>query len=114
MAGGVLEGDCLTVLCQNDFVKTSLDHPAVLSVLREVTAGELGHPVRVRLEVGSVPKSGAKPAAAGKQSASAPQETPIPPAPAPSAETPPWESAKADALDELAAKGQQLEHFKIK
>ena len=114
MAGGVLEGDCLTVLCQNDFVKTSLDHPAVLSVLREVTAGELGHPVRVRLEVGSVPKSGAKPAAAGKQSASAPQETPIPPAPAPSAETPPWGSAKADALDELAAKGQQLEHFKIK
>ena len=114
MAGGVLEGDCLTVLCQNDFVKTSLDHPAVLSVLREVTAGELGHPVRVRLEVGSVPKSGAKPAAAGKQSASAPQETPIPPAPAPSSETPPWESAKADALDELAAKGQQLEHFKIK
>ena len=114
MAGGVLEGDCLTVLCQNDFVKTSLDHPAVLSVLREVTAGELGQPVRVRLEVGSVPKSGAKPAATGKQSASAPQETPIPPAPAPSAETPPWESAKADALDELAAKGQQLEHFKIK
>ena len=114
MATGVLEGDCLTVLCQNDFVKTSLDHPAVLSVLREVTAGELGHPVRVRLEVGSVPKSGAKPAATGKQSASAPQETPIPPAPAPSAETPPWGSAKADALDELAAKGQQLEHFKIK
>ena len=74
MAGGVLEGDCLTVLCQNDFVKTSLDHPAVLSVLREVTAGELGHPIRVQLEVGSVPKSGAKPAAAGKQSASAPQE----------------------------------------
>ena len=114
MASGVVEGDCLTVLCQNDFVKTSLDHPAVLSVLREVTAGELGHPVRVRLEVGSVPKSGAKPAATGKQSASAPQETPIPPAPAPSAETPPWGSAKADALDELAAKGQQLEHFKIK
>ena len=114
MAGGVLGGDCLTVLCQNDFVKTSLDHPAVLSVLREVTAGELGQPVRVRLEVGSVPKSGAKPAATGKQSASAPQETPIPPAPAPSAETPPWGSAKADALDELAAKGQQLEHFKIK
>ena len=86
----------------------------MLSVLREVTAGELGQPVRVRLEVGSVPKSGAKPAAAGKQSASAPQETPIPPAPAPSSETPPWEDTKADALDELAAKGQQLEHFKIK
>ena len=31
------------------------------------------------------------------------------------AETPPWEAPKkADALDELTAKGQQLEHFKIK
>ena len=118
MAGGVLEGDCLTVLCQNDFVKTSLDHPAVLSVLREVTAGELGHPVRVRLEVGSVPKSGAKPAAkpvsAAKKAAPVPQEASPSAAPVPPSETPPWESAKADALDELAAKGQQLEHFKIK
>ena len=118
MATGVLEGDCLTVLCQNDFVKTSLDHPAVLSVLREVTAGELGHPVRVRLEVGSVPKSGAKPAAkpvsAAKKAAPVPQEASPSAAPVPPSETPPWESAKADALDELAAKGQQLEHFKIK
>ena len=118
MAGGVLEGDCLTVLCQNDFVKTSLDHPAVLSVLREVTAGELGHPVRVRLEVGSVPKSGAKtaakPVSAAKKAAPVPQEASPSAAPVPPSETPPWESAKADALDELAAKGQQLEHFKIK
>ena len=118
MASGVLEGDCLTVLCQNDFVKTSLDHPAVLSVLREVTAGELGHPVRVRLEVGSVPKSGAKtaakPVSAAKKAAPAPQETPAPSVSAPAADTPPWEDTKADALDELAAKGQQLEHFKIK
>ena len=118
MATGVLEGDCLTVLCQNDFVKTSLDHPAVLSVLREVTAGELGHPVRVRLEVGSVPKSGAKtaakPVSAAKKAAPVPQETPAPSVSAPAADTPPWEDTKADALDELAAKGQQLEHFKIK
>ena len=118
MASGVLEGDCLTVLCQNDFVKTSLDHPAVLSVLREVTAGELGHPVRVRLEVGSVPKSGAKtaakPVSAAKKAAPVPQETPAPSVSAPAADTPPWEDTKADALDELAAKGQQLEHFKIK
>ena len=118
MAGGVLEGDCLTVLCQNDFVKASLDHPAVLSVLREVTAGELGHPVRVRLEVGSVPKSGAKtaakPVSAAKKAAPVPQETPAPSVSAPAADTPPWEDTKADALDELAAKGQQLEHFKIK
>ena len=118
MAGGVLEGDCLTVLCQNDFVKTSLDHPAVLSVLREVTAGELGHPVRVRLEVGSVPKSGAKtaakPVSAAKKATPVPQETPAPSVSAPAADTPPWEDTKADALDELAAKGQQLEHFKIK
>ena len=118
MAAGVVEGDCLTVLCQNDFVKTSLDHPAVLSVLREVTAGELGHPVRVRLEVGSVPKSGAKtaakPVSAAKKAAPVPQETPAPSVSAPAADTPPWEDTKADALDELAAKGQQLEHFKIK
>ena len=118
MAAGVVEGDCLTVLCQNDFVKASLDHPAVLSVLREVTAGELGHPVRVRLEVGSVPKSGAKtaakPVSAAKKAAPVPQETPAPSVSAPAADTPPWEDTKADALDELAAKGQQLEHFKIK
>ena len=118
MASGVVEGDCLTVLCQNDFVKDSLDHPAVLSVLREVTAGELGHPVRVRLEVGSVPKSGAKtaakPVSAAKKAAPVPQETPAPSVSAPAADTPPWEDTKADALDELAAKGQQLEHFKIK
>ena len=118
MSTGVLEGDCLTVLCQNDFVKTSLDHPAVLSVLREVTAGELGHPVRVRLEVGSTPKAGtktaAKPVSAAKKAAPVPQETPAPSVSAPAADTPPWEDTKADALDELAAKGQQLEHFKIK
>ena len=118
MAAGVVEGDCLTVLCQNDFVKASLDHPTVLSVLREVTAGELGHPVRVRLEVGSVPKSGAKtaakPVSAAKKAAPVPQETPAPSVSAPAADTPPWEDTKADALDELAAKGQQLEHFKIK
>ena len=118
MAAGVVEGDCLTVLCQNDFVKASLDHPAVLSVLREVTAGELGHPVRVRLEVGSVPKSGAKtaakPVSAAKKATPVPQETPAPSVSAPAADTPPWEDTKADALDELAAKGQQLEHFKIK
>ena len=118
MAAGVVEGDCLTVLCQNDFVKDSLDHPAVLSVLQEVTAGELGHPVRVRLEVGSVPKSGAKtaakPASAAKKAAPVPQEAPAPSVPFPSVETPPWEDTKSDALDELAAKGQQLEHFKIK
>ena len=118
MAAGVVEGDCLTVLCQNDFVKASLDHPAVLSVLQEVTAGELGHPVRVRLEVGSVPKSGAKtaakPVSAAKKAAPVPQETPAPSVSAPAADTPPWEDTKADALDELAAKGQQLEHFKIK
>ena len=116
MASGVVEGDCLTVLCQNDFVKDSLDHPAVLSVLREVTAGELGHPVRVRLEVGSVPKSGAKPATKPVSASKAPpsRKAAVSSAPVPSAETPPWEEAKTDALDELAAKGQQLEHFKIK
>ena len=107
MASGVVADGCLTVLCQNDFVKASLDSEAVLSVLRDVTARELGTPIRVQLAVGEAPKAAARPAA---QLRSAPAEQPAPPA-----ETPPWEAPKkADALDELTAKGQQLEHFKIK
>ena len=116
MASGVVADGCLTVLCQNDFVKASLDSEAVLSVLRDVTARELGTPIRVQLAVGEAPKAAARPAAQPRRAEprSAPAE---PPAvqPAPPAETPPWETPKkADALDELTAKGQQLEHFKIK
>ena len=114
MASGVVADGCLTVLCQNDFVKASLDSEAVLSVLRDVTARELGTPIRVQLAVGEAPKAAARPAAqprrAEPRSASAEPVQPAPPA-----ETPPWETPKkADALDELTAKGQQLEHFKIK
>ena len=116
MAIGVVADGCLTVLCQNDFVKASLDSEAVLSVLRDVTARELGTPIRVQLAVGEAPKAAARPAAQPRRAEprSAPAE---PPAvqPDPPAETPPWEEPKkADVLDELTAKGQQLEHFKIK
>ena len=114
MASGVVADGCLTVLCQNDFVKASLDSEAVLSVLRDVTARELGTPIRVQLAVGEAPKAAARPAAQPRRAE--PQSAPAEPAqPAPPAETPPWETPKkADALDELTAKGQQLEHFKIK
>ena len=103
---------CLTVLCQNDFVKASLNSEAVLSVLRDVTTKELGTPIRVQLTVGEAPKAAAQPRRAEMRSAPA-----EPPAvqPDPPVETPPWEEPKkADVLDELTAKGQQLEHFKIK
>ena len=114
MASGVVADGCLTVLCQNDFVKASLDSEAVLSVLRDVTARELGTPIRVQLAVGEAPKAAARPAAQPRRAE--PRSAPAEPAqPAPPAETPPWEAPKkADALDELTAKGQQLEHFKIK
>ena len=114
MASGVVADGCLTVLCQNDFVKASLDSEAVLSVLRDVTARELGTPIRVQLAVGEAPKAAARPAAQPRRAE--PRSAPAEPAqPSPPAETPPWETPKkADALDELTAKGQQLEHFKIK
>ena len=114
MASGVVADGCLTVLCQNDFVKASLDSEAVLSVLRDVTARELGTPIRVQLAVGEAPKAAARPAAQPYRAE--PRSAPAEPVqPAPPAETPPWEAPKkADALDELTAKGQQLEHFKIK
>ena len=115
MASGVVADGCLTVLCQNDFVKASLDSEAVLSVLRDVTSKALGTPIRVQLAVGEAPKAAARPAAQPRRAE--PQSAPVRPAaqPAPPAETPPWEEPKkADALDELTAKGQQLEHFKIK
>lgn len=116
MASGVVADGCLTVLCQNDFVKASLNSEAVLSVLRDVTTKELGTPIRVQLTVGEAPKAAAKPAAQPRRAEmrSAPAEPPAVQADPP-AETPPWEEPKkADVLDELTAKGQQLEHFKIK
>ena len=111
MAGGVLEGDVLKVLCQNDFVKTSLDKPEVISVLQEVTAREVGRDLRVMFAVGDVPKT------EKKASRPAPAPQPKPQVQAATTEAPPWEepvAPPADALEELLAKGKTLESFKIK
>lgn len=78
MAAGALEDDCLTVYCNNDFVRTSLDHPSVISVLQEVTASAVGHPIRVVMTVGKAPQGGAAPR----------RRAPVRPTPAPVASTP--------------------------
>ena len=113
MAGGVLEGDHLKVICQNDFVKTSLDREEVVAVLKEVTSREVGQDIRVSFTVGDVPK--------GEKKASRPappppvQAAPVVQEIAPT-EAPPWDDAppSADALEELMQKGKTLETFKIK
>ena len=64
MASGVLSGDRLTVYCDNDFVRTSLDLPSVVQVLREVTSGYVGHPVNVFLTADTKPKQARAPKAA--------------------------------------------------
>ena len=140
MAAGALEDDCLTVYCNNDFVRTSLDHPSVISVLQEVTASAVGHPIRVVMTVGKAPQGGAAPrrrapvrptpapvaapAPAPAPAAPAPvaEKAPVPveaPAPQspPPAETPPWEeppAGKKDMMDEIVASAKKLEHFNIK
>ncbi|MBQ6116233.1 MAG: DNA polymerase III subunit gamma/tau [Oscillospiraceae bacterium] len=108
MARGVLTGDVLTVYCSNDFVRSSLDNPSVLSVLQEVTSGAEGRTIRAELTVGQPPTVVSAPAA------------PVSPAPAaagpdPAApqDRPPWEAPAGDRLEELARSGSQLEHFKI-
>ena len=112
MAGGVLEGDCLKVICQNDFVKASLDKAEVVSVLKEVTSREVGQDIRVSFTVGDVPK-------VEKRSAR-PVPPPVQTAPvveqAAPTEAPPWDDTPppADALEELMQKGKTLETFKIK
>ena len=116
MASGVVSDGVLTVLCNNDFVKTSLDNATVLDVLKQVTEQATGHPIRVALQVGSAPaapkraaaKPSARPASAAAKAAEAP-----PPAPA---QPPPWEAptAEKDPLRELMAQGRDMEHIKIK
>lgn len=116
MASGVVSDDVLTVLCNNDFVKTSLDNATVLDVLKQVTEQATGHPIRVALQVGGGPaapkrpaaKPAAKPAPTAERAAEA-----APPAPA---QTPPWEAptAENDPLRELMAQGRDMEHIKIK
>ena len=119
MATGVLSGDCLTVYCNNDFVRDSLNNTTVLTVLREVTSAAAGQSVRVDLQTGTAPKGKAAPKAAAQavQTAPRPQPKPAPePSPAP-AQTPPWEESPAparDKLDELVAPARQLDGFKIK
>lgn len=109
MAKGVLDDDVLTVYCNNDFVKDSLNNESVLSVLREVTGKATGHNVRVELKVGAVQTPTKYRTAAG----------PVPKASGKSAaETPPWEDptppSTHDRLDELEKSGSRLDHFKIK
>ena len=114
MATGVLDGDCLSVYCNTDFAKTSLDNTTVLTVLREVTSAAVGQSVRVELKVGAAPKASATPV---RPAAPAPQPKPQTiPAP-PAAQTPPWEepvAASRDKLDELMSPAQKLDNFKIK
>lgn len=112
MASGVLEGDCLKIRCSNDFVKSSLDVPAVRSVLTEVTSAELGHPIRLEFTVGK--------GAAERTAPSRPQ--PVPEAPAQVQEAPPWEEPPLpeeppipdDGLEGLAKMSNELENFTIR
>ena len=107
MAKGVLDGDVLTVYCNNDFVKDSLNNESVLSVLREVTGQAAGRDVRVVLAVGAV-QAPTKPRTVAPM-----QKVPSEPV-----ETPPWEDptppSTQDRLDELEKNGSRLDHFKIK
>ena len=119
MASGVVDGDCLTVLCRDDFTLRQLDKPAVLTVLRDVTKQELGRDIRVVLELGQAPASGKRTA---PRTAPTPTPRPMPQEPPkPSAaDTPPWESPSPpaasgrDKLDELLENGKQLDGFQIK
>jgi len=99
MAKGTLDGDVLTVFCNNDFVRDSLNNSDVLTVLREVTAADAGRDVRVELTVG-------KPAAAAPAARTVPADEPAP--------SPASPAKPADRLDELIRSGSKLDHFKIK
>ena len=81
MAAGILDDDCLTVYCPNDFVKTALDTAAVAEVLRQVTSEHTGQPIRVSYAVGSAPAGGRSTARKAPPSPAAPAAQ-IPPAPA--------------------------------
>ena len=108
MARGVLTGDVLTVYCGNDFVRSSLDNPSVLSVLQEITSGAAGRTVRAELTVGQPPAVLTAPAPV---SPAPPADKPAPPA---AQDRPPWEGSARDPLEELAENGKDLEHFQIR
>lgn len=115
MVQGAVDGDCLTLYCQNEFVRDSLNNNTVLHVLQEVASAAEGQTIRVALTVGGAPagKKTAKPRPKPeKVTEKAPEKVPEPD------QTPPWEEPPAekapDKLDEVAAQGRQLENFKIK
>ncbi len=125
MVRGAVDGDCLTLYCQNEFVRDSLNNNSVLHALQEVASAAEGQTVRVVLTVGGAPAPAGKKSAPRKprpEPKPAPPKAPEPQPPAetaaPGDQTPPWEEPPAektpDKLDEVAAQGQQLENFKIK
>ena len=102
MASGLWDGETLTVVCPNDFVKSTLDTEAVREVLREVTAAAVGGAVRVVFSVGGAP--------AARPAGTAPS-----PRPETAPEPPPQAAPKAadDAWECLMNKGKNLSGFKI-
>lgn len=119
MVQGAVDGDCLTLYCQNEFVRDSLNNNTVLHVLQEVASAAEGQTIRVALTVGGAPagKKPAKPRSKPEKVTEKAPEKPPEKAPEPD-QTPPWEEPPAekapDKLDEVAAQGRQLENFKIK
>lgn len=119
MVQGAVDGDCLTLYCQNEFVRDSLNNNTVLHVLQEVASAAEGQTIRVALTVGGAPtgKKPAKPRPKPEKVTEKAPEKPTEKAPEPE-QTPPWEEPPAekvpDKLDEVAAQGRQLENFKIK
>lgn len=119
MVQGAVDGDCLTLYCQNEFVRDSLNNNTVLHVLQEVASAAEGQTIRVALTVGGAPagKKPAKPRPKPEKVTEKAPEKPLEEVPEPE-QTPPWEEPPAekapDKLDEVAAQGRQLENFKIK
>lgn len=119
MVQGAVDGDCLTLYCQNEFVRDSLNNNTVLHVLQEVASATEGQTIRVALTVGGAPagKKNAKPRPKPEKVTEKAPEKPPEKVPEPE-QTPPWEEPPAekapDKLDEVAAQGRQLENFKIK
>ena len=119
MVQGAVDGDCLTLYCQNEFVRDSLNNNTVLHVLQEVASAAEGRTIRVALTVGGATagKKTAKPRPKPEKVTEKAPEKPTEKVPEPE-QTPPWEEPPAekapDKLDEVAAQGRQLENFKIK
>lgn len=119
MVQGAVDGDCLTLYCQNEFVRDSLNNNTVLHVLQEVASAAEGQTIRVALTVGGAPtgEKTAKPRPKPEKVTEKAPEKPTEKVPEPE-QTPPWEEPPAekapDKLDEVAAQGRQLENFKIK